>query len=364
MRFSAPAVLLAGMLGSAVRPLHAANITAAEFANAVDRLNVIDPQSPETLNARLAYADFLAKLEGADCSTHLKRAQDQLDAAKASPALGVVLPAGLARVADVEYQLHVARAACDGSADMRDHELLAALDSAKRAVDLYRDAFDAVAMVTMQFNTSMAYHNLGREGACIAALQATIDLDREYGFADDAADNYRLLLQWRDEAAGPDQIAARMEDFPQRSATLTFGWREIDATVSVSTDVVQFADGQLAHIRGSRTARQEVRKGRGGWIVSFQPSDGSHDLGNLPTKELLVEETANSLARMLTVFRDFRIAHQGDFNEGLADFKFAAPGAGGCQGIDPRRRLTGSGLSTSIAPHRSCDQSRDVDGRP
>ncbi len=98
--------------------------------------------------------EFPARSSRRDCGTHLDEAQIQLDAAKANPALTVALPAGPARVAHIEYQLHSARASCGASAAVRDQELRAALESAQRAVELYRDDFDAVSMVTMQFNVA------------------------------------------------------------------------------------------------------------------------------------------------------------------------------------------------------------------
>ena len=222
------ATLLAAILAGGPLPLWAESAAPAgddaiakQFATAIEGSSALDAQSPDTLNTRLAYANFLTKLESGDCRAHLDEAQNQLDAAKASRGLAVVLPAGLARIAQVEYQLHSARASC--GAGVRDQELHAALQSAQRAVELYRDEFDAVSMVTMQFNVSIAYHNLGDTTAAAAALRTTLDLDREYGFADDAEDNYRLLLS-EDQAAGSGQIDALMKDFPERSATLSFGW--------------------------------------------------------------------------------------------------------------------------------------------
>jgi tetratricopeptide (TPR) repeat protein len=296
--------------------------SAKEFAAAIESLNARDPQSPDTLSVRLAYADFLTKLDRGDCLDHLDAARDQLDLAKASPALEVVLTAGLARLAQVEYQYHLARASCGASAEGRDQELHAALACAQRAVERYRDAFDAVSMVTMQFNTSVVYHNLGDTEAATAALQTTIDLDREYGFSDDAAENYRLLLQWNHEQAGPDQIAALMQDFPRRSVTLTFGWFESDANVTFQTDVAQLAGHETVHIRGSRTAQRQVRKRLESWRVSYHVNDAHYELGELPTDESLMPQFANSLALMLMHFHDFDLARNGDFHESNSDLKF------------------------------------------
>jgi hypothetical protein len=322
------AVLLAGILTSAPLPLTAEqaaptdDASAKQFAAAIEGFNALDPQSPDTLNSRLAYADFLTKLDSGDCRAHLDEAQAQLDATQANRAFAVAVPAGLARIADLEYQLHSARASCGASAAVRDQELHAALESAQRSVDLYRDAFDAVSMVTMQFNVSVAYHDLGDAAAAAAALRTTLDLDREYGFADDAEDNYRLLLQWNNEDAGSEQIAALMQGFPQRSATLSFGWLESDATVTLQSDVSQLAGADLVHFQGSRTARRHVRKGMGGWLVSYQLDDPHIKLDELPASERLEALIANSFAHVLANFHDYRVTRNGDFDQTRGDFGF------------------------------------------
>jgi hypothetical protein len=323
------AVLLAGILVSAPLPLTAEptaptdeDASAKQFAAAIDSFNALDPQSPDALNTRLAYANFLTKLDSGDCRAHLDEAQAQLDAAQANRALAVALPSGLARAADVAYQLHSARASCGVSAAVRDQELHAALESAQRAVDLYRDAFDAVSMVTMQFNVSVAYHDLGDAAAAAAALRTTLDLDREYGFADDAEDNYRLLLQWNNEDAGPEQVAVRMKDFPERSATLSFGWLESNATLTLQADVSQLAGADLVHFQGSRTARRQVRKHWWGWLASHQLDEPHFKFDELPAGESLAQSLANSLAGMLAHFQDFSLNSNGDFDQSKGDARF------------------------------------------
>jgi tetratricopeptide (TPR) repeat protein len=331
-------MLLAGILAStplllaaAPNAANAANASdapgdddtsAKQFAAAIDRFNALDPQSADTLNTRLSYANFLVRLDSGDCRAHLDEAQSQLDVAKDNRALVLVVPSGLARMADVEYQLHSARASCGAGAAVRDQELRAALEAAQRAVALYRDAFDAVSMVTMQFNVGVAYHELGDVAAASAALRATLDLDREYGFADDAAENYRLLLQWNDEDAGPEQVAARMQDFPERSATLSFGWFASDATLTLQSDISQIAGTDFVHFQSSRTAQRHVRKLLGSWVVSHQLSDPHVEIGELPASEQLAPAFANSLARMLVTFHDFRLDRKGDFDQGKGDFSF------------------------------------------
>lgn len=326
---ASPAVLLAGILASAPPPLAAGptaptddDASAKQFAAAIDSFNALDPQSPDTLNTRLAYANFLIKLDSGDCRAHLDDAQAQLEAARANRALAVALPSGLARVADVEYQLHSARASCGARAAVRDQELHAALESAQRAVNLYRDEFDAVSMVTMQFNVSVAYHDLGDAAAAAAALRTTLDLDREYGFADDAEDNYRLLLQWNNEDSSQEQVDARMKDFPERSATLSFGWFASDASLTLQSDVSELAGTEFTHFQASRTARRQVRKGLASWVVSHQLSDPHFEFVELPRSEWSASPYANSLASILLRFHDFRLNRKGDFEQSKGDLRF------------------------------------------
>ena len=301
------------------------NTSRQAFVTAIDALNAYDPQSPETLDARLQYADFLAKTDSEDCRTRLDTAQSQLDLVRASPAVSIALPWGAARQADLEYQIHFARADCGSSAAVRDQELRAALDSARRAVDLYRDALDAVSMATMQFNASLTYRSLGDNEAAVAALQATLAMDREYGFVDDAEENYRLLLEWNGQAAGPDEVAARMQDFPDRSTTLRFVWFEGTAEVALETDYSQLANGQILHLSSVRTAQRRVRKGGlGSWVVSYLPGDTHFDLGTPPNEEPSTQAFANSISRMLLQFHDFSVARDGDFNASKRAFKFGA----------------------------------------
>src|SRR5580692_11790042 len=156
--------------------------------------------------------------------------------------------------------------------------------SPRNAPSIYRDAFDAVSMVTMQFNVSVAYHDLGDAAAAAAALRTTLDLDREYGFADDAEDNYRLLLQWNNEDAGPEQVAVRMKDFPERSATLSFGWFDSNATLALQSDVSQLAGADFVHFQDSRTARRQVRMHWWGWLASYQLDEPHFKFDELPAE--------------------------------------------------------------------------------
>jgi tetratricopeptide (TPR) repeat protein len=338
MNIAAAATLLAALL-IGMAPLHAAHSpdtpgkpdkgaesNAKELAASIERFNTRDPQSPDTLNARLSYAVLLAQMKGGDCRTRLDTAQSQLGVAEANPALNVALPAGLARAASAEYQVHVARAECVGTGppdtQLRNTQLRAALESAQRAVALYRAAFDAVSMVTMQFNCAVAYRDLGDTAAAVSALQAAIAMDRDYGYEDDAEENYSRLLQWNHLESGSDQVAARMLDFPERSATLAFDWYPADSQVTVESSYSQVADGAAWSLHSTRSAQRSVRKGLASWRVSFQPAEAHFDLANSPLKDLALEGLATSIGGMLGQFHDFEVARNGDFNNGSGEVKF------------------------------------------
>jgi hypothetical protein len=297
------------------------DVIAKQFTDAIDSGNAEDPQSPDTINTRLGFADFLAKSEGGDCHVRLENAQNQLDTARASQA-GIALPFAVAREAAVDYQIHVGRASCDSSAVPRDQELRAAVESARHAVDLYRDEFDAVSMVTMQFNVAVTYHELRENTAAVAALQTAIRMDREYGFRDDANDNYQMLLKWNGQPAGSNEVAALMKDFPQRSTPLSFGWFDSKADLTLTLDYEQRSEGGMLNMHGTAAAERRVQRRRDGWSVAFEPRGTRYEIHQWPDDESLVQGIVVSLTRMPLELHDFEVARAGTFARSTAAHKF------------------------------------------
>jgi tetratricopeptide (TPR) repeat protein len=321
---------LSAMLWAASMALLAASPTgvstkdediAKQFAEAIDSGNAQDPQSPKTLDTRLGFAEFLANSEGGDCRVRLENAQDQLAIVRASQA-AIALQLALAREAALDYQIHLGRATCGSSTILRDQELRAALESARHAVDLYRADFDAVSMVTMQFNVGVAYHDLGDGAAAVAALKAAIKMDREYGFREDAKDNYQILLQWNSQPAGTDEVAALMRDFPQRSTTLSFGWFESKADLTLTLEYEQLSQGGMLKMHGMKAAERRVRRRHNGWTVSFEPRGTHYEISNWPNDESLVQGIVGPLTRMALQFHDFNVRQRGDFAQSSAANKF------------------------------------------
>jgi hypothetical protein len=187
---------------------------------------------------------------------------------------------------------------------------------------LYRDEFDAVSMVTMQFNIGVAEHELGEDTAAVAALQTAIKMDREFGFREDANDNYRILLQWNGQPAGPNEVAALMNDFPQRSALLSFGWFDSKADLTSTLDYEQLSEGGVLKMHGTTAAERRVRRRDDGWTVSFEPRGTHYEINKWPTDLSLVRGIVVSLTRMPLLFHDFNLARAGNFAQATAAHKF------------------------------------------
>lgn len=258
---------------------------ARDFEAVIARIERADPASPAVLSAQLAYADYLLSEAPGPCAERLVRAQEQLGSVDASPKRYVMYPDGWARVADLEYRLHLARSACGSDPD-RANELRTAATEARRAVELYRNVFDYRSMVVMQFDAGIALHQLGESAAAIAALGTAIDMDREYGFPDDAAENYKLLLTWSGKPAGAGQVAELMQDFPKRQATLKFGWHPSDARITLETRRECLYNGQILAGRAAATFARHIRANDArSLIVSYAHRLTQYEPGVWPTMQ-------------------------------------------------------------------------------
>lgn len=255
-----------------MQPPSTAQTQARDLATTAARLDKLDQDSPSVLSARLEYVDSLTNDEAgaAPCAQRLDAAQRQLDRVSASRAAQVMFPEGWARVSDAQYRVHSERASCLADPQLREPQLTSALEAAQRAVEQYRAAFDYKSMVVMQFNVALTLRALGSDAAAIAALESALAMDREYGFRDDAEENYRMLRDWKHEPAEPEQITAWLNDFPTRSITLRFAWAPQDETVSASDTRAWLVGHRILHSRGTATARRYIKATPGGWSVSYE----------------------------------------------------------------------------------------------
>jgi hypothetical protein len=301
-------------------PLRAAELPRLQEFNAlIQRLDAQDPKAPQALEMHLRYASFLVTSDAGDCAPRLQAAQTQLDNVRVNPALDVVLPAGRAREADVSYSIHLARASC-GPAGERDAELRLALKAAQRSAELYRDVFDYVSMATMQFNTALVHESLREETEALAALEAVLATDREYGFRDDAAENTQLWLSWKHLDSGSEQVDGRLKDFPARSASLKFAWPAGISKIKLESDYARLIGDQVVHAHGERAVVRLVQKRAFHWVVTYPSSSAQYRLDELPPLPGVEAGFMRSLAGMLLEFHDIDLIDNAR-EDGAPDFR-------------------------------------------
>jgi hypothetical protein len=323
------AALVAILLGSASFTVTAAESSdesprPKDFEDAIAALDMIDPNAPAALAARLEYADVLAGSAGDDCQQRLDEAQSILDGVGAKPAFAVALPGGRARAENTEYRIHLARASCGSNSPSRDSELREALGAAQRAVELYRDALDYRSAVISQFNAAGAHHLLGDDELSIAALQIAIDMDREYGFHQDAEDNNQLLMRWKSgDGAAAHSAAGGMQDFPQRSVALKFGWIPCDADAQIQLDLSRAAADKVNRASGAASAKVHIRKNYGPWLESYGPITAVNDADVKSNGAADLSLLAILFTRALRQHPEIVVSHNGDLLE-VVDSRKAA----------------------------------------
>jgi hypothetical protein len=295
---------------------------AKDFEADLAQLKRSDPESPAALTVQLSYAEFLLNGTQGPCAERLEHAQEELGSVDANPEARVMFPEGWPNVADLEYRVHLARAEC--TATDRNNELQAAVVAARRAVELYGNVFDYHSMVIMQFDAAVAMRQLGEDAAALKALEAALDMDREYGFKDDAPENYKWLLTWRGQPAGDEQVAALMRDFPQRKAVLKFGWRANDAQVSAESHRECLQDGQIVPSDAAATFERHVGPGEnGGWNVSYSSRLSRYEPGVWPATRGS-QAPVMVFAPALLAAAGFKVSAAGEFESVTDSESFAA----------------------------------------
>jgi hypothetical protein len=299
---------------SAPKPAQAP-VRSADFETDIATFERTASQSPALLKTRLDYADFLLAGASGTCGQRLPQARFQLDRVTSSRAAQTLFPEGWSRAAELEYRISLADAACGDVPGRREHELQDAADAAQRAVSLYRAEFDYSSMAVMQFNFSVAEHVLGQNAVALSSLKSAIEMAREYGLRDAAQADYQLLLEWQHDAQGAQNVAALMQDFPRRSATLKFNWSASDATVATQLDHVRDWEGKLSRARGSRAARQQVRPDHRGWTIAYPEDSGDFVPGVWPAGESETHPPDTAFRPQLLSFPGFDVSGKGELRK-------------------------------------------------
>jgi hypothetical protein len=129
-------------------------------------------------------------------------------------------------------------------------------------------------------------------------------------------------LPWTGQPAGPNEVAALMKDFPQRSTSLSFGWFDGKADLTLTLDYEQLSEGGMLKMHGMAAGERRVRGRNDGWTVSFEPRGTHYEINEWPNDESLVQGIVVSLTRMPLRFHDFDLARAGNFAQSIAADKF------------------------------------------
>jgi tetratricopeptide (TPR) repeat protein len=348
------AALLAFLLGSATAAAAESSDespTAKDFEDAIAALDKIDPNAPAALAARLEYSDALSGPAGDDCRQRLDRAQSVLDGVGANPAFLVALPGGRARQENIEYRIHLARAYCGGNPPSRDAELREALGAAQRAVELYRDALDYQSATISQFNAANTHRLLGDDDLSIAALEIAIDMDREYGFRQDAEDNNQLLMRWKSgDGTAADSAAGGMEYFPRRSVALKFAWTTCDADAEIHLDFSRTAADKVIRASGSASLKGHIRKVHRPSLESYESLVAVNDADVKPDGAADLSLLAVFFTRALRQHPDIIVSHNGDLLDVVDSRKTAQQLAAATRALIRDRAPAGE-IATRLSRH-------------
>ena len=235
-----------------------------------------DPDIAQSLERRLAYTQSLAESDEGDCAARLNEVQRQHDLAAADPSLDILISQGRARLANIEYRLHLGRASCGAGAPRKD-ELLAAIDAAQRGVSLYGAGYDYSSMAVMQYGVAAGWRLLGDKDKAVAALEAAIAMDTEFGLSEDAEDNSKTLQGWKGQAVDAAQTTVSV---PKRSVTLKFAWEPRDADVTLRADYLSLESGKPVHGTASTRLVRHIRADKDGWVLSSEATDRHYIFGD------------------------------------------------------------------------------------
>jgi hypothetical protein len=291
----------------------------SELETTIARMERSNPGSPAVLAAKLSYAEFLLNDAQGSCGQRLDKAQEQLASVNANPKSSVMFPDGWPRAVEIEYSLHLARADCGD----RENELRAAVGAAHRAVELYRNRFDYHSMVIMQFDIAVVLHRLGENEAALAALERALDMDREYGFQDDAKENYKVLLTWRGESADDAHVAELMQDFPKLQVILQFAWRPSDAQMTFESHRVSLEHGEIVRSRAAADFERRIASDTdGSWNVSYAHRLTQYEPGVWPAVQ--DSEKPSRVFPAAPLPAGFKVSATGEF-AGVTDSTAFAP---------------------------------------
>lgn len=278
----------------------------------IARVGKIDQKHPEFVAAHLDYAQLLARNTSSDdCATRLPAADAHFKVASESVVAPLVLKAARGRIPVVGYYLEMARSRC--SEPQKKAAMDAALKYARDAVAGYRALFMYEPMTIMQFNVAQTLHDLGDDAQAFKELQATIDLDRTFGYKADAEENFRTLNQWQKKELTDADVSAFSATFVPRSVTLKFGWVPTKVQATATFDNAAFEGGTIRHTKFSMPVTGAIKAEKDDLLYEVKIGEPKLDASNLGSdvEKKLVALMARIFGRMPAVV----VSKAGEFKE-------------------------------------------------
>jgi hypothetical protein len=223
------------------------------------------------LHVSLDYAQLLARSSDENCLERLPKAESLLETVRNSQVASLVLGTSAARVPFTSYLIEMARFRCEADPARRKAALLEAQKQARAAVDGYRAGFHYDAMAVMQFNVAQATRELGDERQAVLELETALEMDRTFGLRDDAADNFKILREWRGQTTSDAQVEEFRKGLAARETTLTFAWKPFTSTAHTTFDLGGFEGGLPKHTVLKLPIAQTLRADGEGFLLEAIP---------------------------------------------------------------------------------------------
>jgi hypothetical protein len=260
----------------------------------------VDQKHPDFLHVNLDYAQLLARAADENCLERLPKAEALLDTVRNSQVAELVLGTSSARIPFTGYLVEMARFRCEVDPARRKTSLLEAQKLAREAVEGYRAGFHYDAMAVMQYNVAQATRELGDDTRALQELETALDMDRTFGLRDDAADNFRILREWRGQTTSDADVSLFTKGLESKAAELKFAWKPFTATANTTFDLGAF-EGELArHTILKLPIVHSLRVEGDGFLFETQPGKPTVQVEAVQTIDARVDQSMlTMLARLL-----------------------------------------------------------------
>ena len=117
--------------------------------------------------------------------------------------------------------------------------------------------------------------------------------------------------------------AGGVQDYPQRSVALKFGWAPCDVDAVIQLDLSRAAAGKVTHASGTASLKGHIRKNLRPWLKSYEPFAAVNDADVKSNGAADLSLLAVLFTRVLRQHPDIIVSQNGDLL-GVEDSRKAA----------------------------------------